>query len=374
MEQVLERPAARMDEEMMWQAVLGRDTRFDGSFVYAVQSTGIYCRPGCPARRPRREQVSFFAACAEAEGAGYRACKRCRPREALAQSARVDLVERACRLIESAVVDPASLDRPPSLEELGKALAVSPSHLHRLFKAVSGVTPHQYAAGLKLKKFKERVKQGDDLTTALYEAGYGSSSRLYENAASRMGMTPASYRRGGQGKAIAYVIVDSSLGKMLVAATGQGICAVSFGEDDAQLEAFLRDEYPAAILQPANETLAGWVEALLQHLAGDLPHLALPLDLQATAFQLRVWEELRKIPYGETRTYTEVACAIGRPKTVRAVANACGANPTVLVTPCHRVVRRDGSLGGYRWGVERKQALLDQENSLSREVRGIKEG
>ena len=357
MEQALERPVKIMDEATMWQAVLDRDTRFDGIFIYAVQSTGVYCRPGCPARRPRREQVSFFATIAEAEQAGYRACKRCRPQEALALSARVEVVERACHLIESAV------DSPPSLEKLGKALAISPSHLHRLFKAVTGLTPYQYAAGHKLKKFKERVKQGDDLTTALYEAGYGSSSRLYENAASRLGMTPASYRRGGKGKEITYVIVDTLLGKLLVAATSQGICAVSFGEDDEQLKGFLRKEYPAAVLRQDDQALNGWVTALLQHLEGKQPHLALPLDLQATAFQLKVWEELRKIPYGETRTYTEVARAIGQPKAVRAVANACGANPTVLVTPCHRVVRSDGSLGGYRYGVKRKQALLEREKS-----------
>ena len=366
MEPTLERPEVALDEETMWQAVLDRDTRFEGLMVYAVQSTGVYCRPGCPARRPRREQVSFYPNCTEAEQAGYRACKRCRPQEALALSTRVELVERACRLIEAAVEDPTQVDHLPSLEELGKALAVSPSHLHRLFKAISGITLHQYAAGQKLKKFKQHVKQGDDLTTALYEAGYGSSSRLYENAASRLGMTPAAYRRGGQGKAIAYVIVESPLGKMLAAATRQGLCAVSFGEDEDQLKDFLRNEYPAATLHQDDQALNGWVAALLQHLAGSLPHLALPLDVQATAFQLRVWEELRRIPYGETRTYAEVARAIGRPNAVRAVANACGANPTVLVTPCHRVVRSDGSLGGYRWGVERKQALLEKEKLLNR--------
>jgi AraC family transcriptional regulator, regulatory protein of adaptative response / methylated-DNA-[protein]-cysteine methyltransferase len=357
MEQVAESLAATVDEETMWQAVLNRDTRFDGVFYYAVQSTGVYCRPGCPARRPRREQVTFFSSCEAAEKAGYRACKRCRPQEAMELSTRVELVERACRLIETAV------DAPPSLEELGKALSISPFHLHRLFKSVTGLTPYQYAAGHKLKKFKERVKQGDDLTTALYEAGYGSSSRLYENAASRLGMTPASYQRGGQGKQIVYVIVDTPLGKMLVAATPQGICSVCFGVDHAQLLGRLKNEYPAAEIQHNDQALTEWVTALLQNLAGNQPHLALPLDLQATAFQLRVWEELRRIPYGETRTYTEVACAIGKPKAVRAVANACGANPTVLVTPCHRVVRSDGTLGGYRYGVERKQALLEKEKA-----------
>jgi len=212
-----------------------------------------------------------------------------------------------------------------------------------------------------LKKFKQRVRQGDGVTTALYEAGYGSSSRLYEQASSQLGMTPAAYRRGGQGKTIAYAIVATPLGKLLAAATSQGMCAVSFGDDDEQLKGFLKAEYPAATLVQDEQALSGPLAALLQHLAGRLPNLALPLDVQATAFQLKVWQELRQIPYGETRTYAQVASAIGQPTAVRAVANACGANPTVLVTPCHRVVHSDGSLGGYRWGVKRKQALLEKE-------------
>jgi AraC family transcriptional regulator, regulatory protein of adaptative response / methylated-DNA-[protein]-cysteine methyltransferase len=268
----------------------------------------------------------------------------------------IELVQHACRIIEAAT------DTPLKLDDLSRELAVSPFHLHRLFKSITGLTPHQYAEGHRINKFKNQVKEGNDLTTALYNAGYGSVSRLYEVAAGHLGMSPASYRRGGQGKEIHYTIIDTWLGRMLVAATQQGICAVSFGDKDQQLFSFLQNEYPAATLKSDDQALNQWLTPLLEHLDGHRPHLALPLDLQSTAFKLRVWEELRLIPYGETRTYSEIANAIGRPKAVRAVANACATNPTAVVTPCHRVVRRDGSLAGYRWGIERKKALLDQEN------------
>jgi AraC family transcriptional regulator, regulatory protein of adaptative response / methylated-DNA-[protein]-cysteine methyltransferase len=280
---------------------------------------------------------------------------RCRPRLALSQDQQAALIQRACRIID------ANIEQPPSLGDLSRQLNLSPSYLQRVFKAVTGLTPHQYAAGQRLKEFKSNVRAGEDLTTAMYAAGYGSSSRLYEKAPGSLGMTPASYRRGGQGMHIRYTIVDCYLGRMLAAATRQGVCAVSFGAGDAELEAFLRSEYPAAELERDDTFLKNWVDALVEHLSGARPHLDLPLDLQATAFQLRVWEELRKIPYGETRTYSEVAQAIGRPAAVRAVANACAANPAVIVTPCHRVVRSDGGLGGYRWGIERKKALLKHE-------------
>jgi len=355
MNQVIDRSPIIKSEESFWQAVQARDERFNGVFVYAVHSTGIYCKPSCPARRPRRQQVAFFSSCDAAEAAGFRPCRRCQPRLALSQDQQVELIQRACGLID------ANIEQPPALAALSQKLNLSSSYLQRLFKSVTGLTPHQYAAGQRLKQFKSNVKAGDDLTTAMYAAGYGSSSRLYEKAPGSLGMTPASYRRGGQGMEIHYTIVDSYLGRMLAAATRQGVCAVSFGKADAELEEFLRREYPAAVLERDDTFLKSWVDALVEHLAGTRPYLELPLDLQATAFQLRVWEELRKIPYGETRTYTEVAQAIGRPRAVRAVANACAANPAVIVTPCHRVVRSDGSLGGYRWGVERKKALLKHE-------------
>ena len=346
-------------EETYWQAVQSRDPQFNGVFVYGVRSTGIYCRPGCPSRRPRREQVTFFASPAAAGQAGFRACKRCRPQDALTVSQQAELASQACRLIE------ASPERPPSLAELGQALHLSPTYLQRIFKAVTGLTPHQYARGQQLQRFKTRVRQDPDVTTALYEAGFGSSSRLYEQSDRRLGMTPAAYRRGGQGMHIGYTIVDTYLGRLLVAAAERGICAVSFeGQDgDAGLEGLLYREYPAARIQRDDAGLGAWASALVAHLEGRQPNLDLPLDLQATAFQLRVWEELRRIPYGQTRSYAQVAQAIGQPTAVRAVAQACAANPAVLVTPCHRVVRSDGSLGGYRCGVRRKQALLEKEKS-----------
>jgi AraC family transcriptional regulator, regulatory protein of adaptative response / methylated-DNA-[protein]-cysteine methyltransferase len=340
-----------LTESVSWQAVLDRDAAFDGQFVYAVRSTGVYCRPSCPSRRPRREQVAFFAAPAEARAAGFRPCRRCAPDQPLPP--RVELVERACRLIEAA-------DVAPTLEALGRALAVSPFHLQRVFKAATGLTPRQYAAGLRAGRFKAGLRAGQDVTTAMYEAGYQSAGRLYAEAPQRLGMNPSTYRSGGKTMQIQYSISDCLLGRLLVAATGRGVSAVYLGDEDAGLEAMLRQEYPAAELvraaQPRPETAA-----VVDYLSGQNPGLALPLDVQATTFQLRVWEELRRIPYGQTRTYTQVASALGKPAAVRAVANACAANPAALVTPCHRVIRSDGGLGGYRWGIERKRQLLDGE-------------
>jgi AraC family transcriptional regulator of adaptative response/methylated-DNA-[protein]-cysteine methyltransferase len=346
-----------MEGEIYWQAVEERSADFDGMFVYAVRSTGVYCKPSCPSRRPRRERVTFFASCDAAETGGFRACLRCRPRAVAAHAPRVEMVLRACRAIE------ACEDGALSLEELGARVGVSPHHLQRTFKSVTGVTPRQYAAAHRLKQFKARIKEGVDVTGAMYDAGYGSSSRLYETASEQLGMTPATYRRGGKGMSIDYTVVDSPMGRLLVAATGRGVCAVGFGDTDEALEAQLDAEYPAADLRRDEGRLGGWVEDLLRHLEGSQPHLDLPLDLRATAFQLRVWEELRRIPYGATRSYKEVAEAIGRPSATRAVARACATNPVALVTPCHRVIRGDGGQGGYRWGLERKTRLLEQEQA-----------
>jgi AraC family transcriptional regulator of adaptative response/methylated-DNA-[protein]-cysteine methyltransferase len=343
------------DVDFLWQAVQERDARFVGEFFVAVRTTGIYCIPSCPSRLPHRENVSFFRTYAEAEEAGFRPCKRCQPREALTQNQQVEITRKMCELLDT------NIENPPSLENLGHRLNMSPSHLHKVFKTVMGVTPHKYAAEKKLTQFKTRVKEGSDLTSALYDAGYSSTSRLYEGISQRMGMTPAAYRRGGAGKKIWYAIANTYLGLMLVAVTEKGICAVSFGQDEEMLRSELYSEFPSAELEHDEAYLSSIVKALIKHLEGEMPDLELPLDLQATAFQLRVWEELRKIPYGETRTYAEVAEAVGKPKAVRAVANACAANPVVLVTPCHRVVRSDGSLGGYRYGIERKRALLNKE-------------
>lgn len=340
-----------LTEAECWQAVLDRDGAFDGRFVFGVKSTGVYCRPSCPARRPRREQVSFYPSPSEARAAGFRACRRCLPDQP--QTARAELVERACRLIEAA-------PEPPTLEQLGKELAVSPTHLQRVFKAATGLSPRQYAAGLRADRFKAQLRAGQEVTHALYEAGYNSAARLYAEAPSRLGMKPGAYRAGGKEMRITYSISPCPLGRLLVAATGQGVCAVTLGDSDAELEAMLRREYPAAQLERSATPLAQ-AAPVLAHLSGENPRLELPLDLRATAFQLRVWEELRRIPYGQIRTYSQVAAALGKPAAVRAVANACASNPTALVTPCHRVIRSDGGLGGYRWGLERKQKLLETE-------------
>ena len=344
-----------MFEENYWQAVLNRDSQSDGTFVFGVRSTGIYCNPSCPARHPRREQVIFFTRPEAAEEAGFRACRRCRPGETSVYELQVEMVQRACRYIE------AHIDGPITLTDLGKEVGVSPYHLQRVFKGVVGITPRQYVEACRLGQLKTRLKDGESVTEALYDAGYGSSSRLYERAPEQLGMTPAVYRQGGRDMHIGYTIVDCPLGRLLVAATGRGICAISLGDTDAELEHALQKEYPAAEIQRSEAELSHGVNALLGYLNGERPHLDLPVDVQATAFQWRVWQVLRAIPYGSTRSYGEVAEALGDPKAARAVARACATNPVALVIPCHRVVREDGALGGYRWGLERKRLLLEGE-------------
>lgn len=344
-----------IEDDTRWRAVQSRDARLNGIFFYGVRSTGIYCKPSCPSRRPRREQVVFFTSPDLAESSGFRACLRCEPRRRSSPSPQVEIVLRACRAIE------AHIEEAVSLKLLSAELGVNQTHLHRTFKSVTGVTPRQYAASVRLGQFKSGIKKGRGVTGAMYEAGYGSSSRLYERAGEQLGMTPATYRRGGAGMMIRYTIVACHLGRMLVAATARGVCAISFGEDDRELASSLASEYPAAEIRLDDKTLTLWVDQLLEHIRGSHPALDLPVDVQATAFQLRVWEELRKIPYGSTRTYGEIADALGRPTATRAVARACATNPVALVTPCHRVIRADGGASGYRWGIERKKSLLGEE-------------
>jgi AraC family transcriptional regulator of adaptative response/methylated-DNA-[protein]-cysteine methyltransferase len=337
-----------------WSAVLTRDRRFDGAFVFGVRSTGVYCRPSCPARRPRRENVVFFPVPDAAEEAGFRSCKRCRPRDS-AENPQAALVRRVCRHID------AHTDEPVTLESLGSAFGASPHHLQRTFKKLMGISPRQYADARRLGAFKARVKGGQDVTGATYEAGYGSSSRLYERADAQLGMTPATYRRGGRGMTISYTIVDSPLGRLLVGATDRGVSSVCLGDADAPLETALREEYPAASLHRDDTGLGQWVRGIVDLAAGRALKSELPVDIQATAFQRRVWEALRRIPRGQTRSYGEIARALGQPKAARAVARACATNPVALVIPCHRVVGERGALSGYRWGVERKRALLERE-------------
>jgi AraC family transcriptional regulator of adaptative response/methylated-DNA-[protein]-cysteine methyltransferase len=340
-----------------WQAVLAADAAQDGAFVYAVRSTGIYCRPSCPSRRPKRERVTFFDVPEAAEGAGFRACRRCNPKDTQARDPQLEAVRAACRYIESRD------EGPVTLAELGEAVGLSPHHLQRVFTRVMGISPRAYADARRLGRVKSLLKAGDDVTGALYEAGYGSSSRLYERADEQLGMTPATYRRGGEGVHIRYTIADSPLGRILVAATRKGICMVSLGDNDAHLEHELHHDFPTAEIARDENALGAWVKTLLRHLEGKAPHLDLPLDVRATAFQRKVWQALREIPYGEHRTYGEIAEALGIPKAARAVGRACATNPVSLIVPCHRAVGSSGDLTGYRWGVARKKELLAREQA-----------
>jgi AraC family transcriptional regulator of adaptative response/methylated-DNA-[protein]-cysteine methyltransferase len=350
-----------MNSPEMWNAVLARDASRDGSFVFAVRSTGIYCRPSCPARRPRREQVKFFQVPEAAEQEGFRACRRCHPRRAPSIDPRVELVRRICHAIDE------HDEEPQTLATLSAETGVSAHHLQRTFKNIMGITPRQYAESQRLKRFKARVKDGAPLTAAMYDAGYGSSRSLYEKSSAQLGMTPATYGRGGRGMRIVYTIADSPLGRLLVAATERGVCSVALGDSDSELTAKLFAEYPQASIDSRDTRISPalnvWLSKVLDHLNGKTSRIDLPLDIQATAFQWRVWEELKRIPFGTTRSYQEIAQAIGKPKAVRAVARACASNHAALVIPCHRVIREDQSLGGYRWGLERKQKLIEKEQS-----------
>ncbi len=343
------------NEDELWQSVLKKDATFDGRFVFAVSSTGIYCRPSCSARRPHRKNVSFFAVHEAAEAAGFRACRRCHPRDAQVKDPQIEIAKEVCRLIDDN--DGEQL----TLAALSECIGVSSFHLQRTFKSVMGITPAQYAEAGRIRRFKQNVRSGQAVTNAIYEAGYGSSSRLYETAASSLGMTPATYGKGGRGVSINYTIAECELGKLMVAATAKGVCSVKLGDNADDLLADLRAEFAAADIQHESKQLQFAVNAVVDHLKRKTTQVDLPLDIRATAFQKQVWEQLRAIPFGETRSYAELAAATGNPKAVRAVARACATNPVAVVIPCHRVIREDKSLGGYRWGLERKKKLLENE-------------
>src|SRR5437899_2815369 len=347
---------AKSPEIRWWQAVEDRDAGYDGMFVFAVSSTGIYCRPSCPARRPRRQNVTFYRQPEEAEKAGYRACLRCRPR-AIAGSPQMEMVKAVCRYIEQ------HLDEPVTLARLGTAFRQSPFHLQRTFKAVLGITPRAYADSCRLNQLKSNLRAGHSVTRAMYDAGYSSSSRLYERTASQLGMTPDKYRRGAIAAPIRYTLSDSLLGRMLVAATEKGICAIQFADSDEELDQGLKHEFPFAIRRRDDSGMREWKEDLLRHTRGQKLNARLPLDIQATAFQRRVWTYLQSIPFGSTKSYSQVAKAIGQPTATRAVARACATNQVAVAIPCHRVVREDGGMGGYRWGIDRKKALLEMERA-----------
>ncbi len=343
-----------LSEDRRWQAVADRDSSLDGTFVFGVSSTGIFCRPSCPAKRPRRENVCFFDHALAAEQAGYRACLRCRPK-AVDGNPQDALVRAVCRYIERHIEDRLTLSL------LAKQFRRSPFHLQRTFKSALGVSPKAYIDACRLRQVKQNLQAGHNVTTSLYAAGYGSSSRLYERTATQLGMTPEKYRRGALAAVVRYTTAPSPLGRMLIAATDKGICAIQFADSDEELLQGLMREFPFATRRRDDQAMAQWKENLARLIQGQDVNPALPLDIRATAFQRRVWECLQRIPRGETRSYSAVAKKIGMPKATRAVARACATNPVAVAIPCHRVVREDGELGGYRWGIERKEQLLAME-------------
>ena len=349
-----------LNEDHCWQAVLDRDRLEDGRFFFGVLTTGIFCRPSCPARKPLRKNVRFFETAEAAQSAGLRPCRRCKPLDG-AEDRRVEQMRELCEFIR----EHSNSGDPLTLGVLSQRAGLSPSRLRRIFREIVGVTPRQFVEACRFETLKSGLRQGDDVTTSIYAAGFGSASRVYGRVDDRLGMTPGQYRAGGESLAISYVCGETPIGRVLLAATDRGLCSVEIGDDDEALLAALRREYPQAALEPreagSSEQLDLWWQALARHLEGDEPHLDLPLDVKATAFQHKVWNYLQSIPFGETRSYSEVAEGIGQPKAVRAVASACAANRAALVVPCHRVIRADGEPGGYRWGAERKRRLLERE-------------
>jgi AraC family transcriptional regulator of adaptative response/methylated-DNA-[protein]-cysteine methyltransferase len=349
-------------ETLFWNAVQERDRSWDGKFFFGVMTTGVYCRPSCGSRTPLRKNVRFFLSPKDAEDAGLRPCERCHPLAAVGLDPDTDRIRKICDYIESHANDPLPLDH------LASRAGLSSFHFQRSFKAVVGLTPRQFVEARRLEILKEGLRSQPSVTAAIYEAGFGSGSRVYERVDTRLGMTPSAYREGGKNVAISYVSVNSELGRMMLAATDRGLCFVQFANDDDELLRLLRAEYPAAKIEAAPEPYSAqfetWMFALQEHLKGQETSLDLPLDLRATAFQMKVWRYLQSLPYGSVQTYSEVAAGIGQPTAVRAVANACANNRVALVIPCHRVIRGNGDLAGYRWGIERKRTLLDRERGI----------
>jgi AraC family transcriptional regulator of adaptative response/methylated-DNA-[protein]-cysteine methyltransferase len=351
----------KQDENILWTAVENRDRGFDGKFFFGVMTTGVYCRPSCGCRLPLRKNVRFFETPEQAEAAGLRPCLRCRPLATLGVDPDTERIRKTCDYVR------ANLDTELPLGLLADQAGLSPFHFQRSFKAVMGVTPRQFVEACRLDALKGNLRNPrHSVTDAIYESGFGSGSRVYERVDTRLGMTPATYRSGGKGVRISWVSTDSALGRMMIGATDRGLCFVQFGSSDDALLEMLKAEYPAAVVEPMAEPYPkefhDWMEALGDHLRGQQPKLDLPLDLQATAFQMKVWQYLQQqIPYGSVQSYSEVAEGIGQPAAARAVARACASNRVALVIPCHRVIRGTGELGGYRWGLERKRVLIDQE-------------
>jgi AraC family transcriptional regulator of adaptative response/methylated-DNA-[protein]-cysteine methyltransferase len=348
--------------DLRWKALASRDGAADGTFVYGVTSTGVYCRPSCPSRRPRADRVRFFDTTTEARQAGFRACKRCRPDTVGLIQPGIDAVRRASAYLA------AHADQTVTLDRLARVAVMSAHHLQRRFKAIVGLSPRQFQSAVRAGKLRTSLRDGRDVTTAIYEAGYGSPSRAYEAAPTGKGMSLSAYRRGGAGMRITYSTFDSPIGLVLVGATANGVCSVKIGSSEAALTNDLRREYPSAEIELDRKPRSEWTKAIAKHLRGAAPSLDLPIDVRATAFQWKVWRALQQIPYGETRAYAQVANSIGKPKAVRAVASACAANPVALVVPCHRVVPTAGGVGRYRWGSDCKERLLagEQRRAKSR--------
>jgi AraC family transcriptional regulator, regulatory protein of adaptative response / methylated-DNA-[protein]-cysteine methyltransferase len=337
-----------------WVAVQARDARADGRFFYSVRTTGVYCRPSCAARPARPENVAFHDSAVAAERAGFRPCKRCKPDQPSLQEQHAAMITASCRSIESAEI-------APTLEQLAKPTGLSPFHFHRVFKAITGLTPKQYALAHRASRVRRELDRSDSVTTAIFDAGYNASSRFYETSNQVLGMTPSSYRAGGLDNDIHFAIGECSLGAILVAQSQRGVCAILLGDDPDALARDLQDRFPRANLIGGDRTFEQLVARVVGFVEAPAIGLDLPLDVRGTAFQQRVWQALREIPAGVTASYSEVAQRIGSPKAVRAVAQACAANTLAVAIPCHRVVRNDGALSGYRWGVERKRALLKRE-------------
>ncbi len=341
-------------DDAKWARVAARDAAFDGAFLYSVATTGVYCRPSCPSRLAKRENVRFHATCEDAEAAGFRPCRRCRPNEPARDEDRAAMVARACRLIEEA-------EEEPKLDDLAKACGLSRYHFHRIFKRVAGVTAKAYAIAHRQKRVRERLAIAKSVTTAIYDAGFNSSGRFYATSSQALGMTPGAFRAGGLGTEIKFAVGECSLGSILVAASEKGVCAIQFGDDPDVLARDLQDRFPQAQIIGGDQDFERLIARVVGMVEAPGAGFDLPLELRGTAFQHRVWTALRDIPPGSTASYREIAQRIGNPKAVRAVARACAANPVAVAIPCHRVVRNDGALSGYRWGVERKRALLLRE-------------
>ncbi len=348
-----------LNETSRWQAIVQRNPQSDGAFVYAVVTTGIYCRPVCSSRLPNRENVQFYDTWQLAEGAGFRACKRCRPQTSKMPDDALGVVAKACQMIEES-------EKEPTLNQLADAVGLSPSHFHRLFKKTVGITPKQYAVQKRVGRVRRNLQEGSTVTEAIYEAGYRSGSRFYEKAADSLGMKPSEYQKGGEGLSICYAIVQSYLGWVLVAVTDRGICRIDFDDTADILKTRLESNFPKARLQEDDPGIRTIIAQTMAFLEAPERGLALPLDVQGTAFQHRVWAALQEIQPGTTTSYGDIAKKIGNPKAARAVSGACASNNIAVAIPCHRIVRSDGELGGYRWGMERKRALLERESNISR--------